>query len=310
MLKNKIFMLFAAILVLATSCKDEDLAPIATFDQATKGAYVRVVEQGDLLVNLLNVGGSSFSYTIEFVDLEKGNLVSEYRLQATFEDNDASNGDKGAGPIDFRSWASSDFETNADGFKGLSNVTITGPELLAAFGLSEADVTAGDNFKLIGTVTTTDGAVYGASNSSASVNGAGFRGFFNFTMPAACPSDLAGTYATTSNGAESWCGSGPVTDGTVDIVAQGGGVYVFNDWSFGAYGPCYGAVAAQTSINFTEVCTVVSITGNVDSYGDTWTFDQEIDGAVWRIKWENTYGESGESWITHPAGAWPFTLAE
>lgn len=308
MLKNKILMLFGAILILATSCKDENSAPIATFDSSTKGAYVRVVEQGNTLVNLLDVAGSSFTYTVEFVDLEQGALVSEYRLQMQFEDNHG--GGKSVGPIDFRSWSASDFETSPMGFKGLSNITITGPEVIAAAGLTEADLVAGDNFKMIGSVTTVDGAVYAAANSSASVNGAGFRGFFNFTMPAACPSDLTGTYATTSNSADSWCGNGAVPDGTVEILAQGGGVYVFGDWSFGAYGPCYGAVAAQTTLNFTEVCEIVSITGSVDSYGDTWTFDQEIDGAVWRIKWENTYGEAGETWITHPDGAWPFTLAE
>jgi len=306
MLKNKILLFFGAILVLATSCKDDNLAPIATFDNAEKGAYVRVVEQGDNLVNLLDVAGSAFTYSVEFVDLEQGGLVSEYRLQLVYDDNNPENGDNSAGPIEFRSWSSSEFETTATGYKGLSNITITGPEVIAAAGTSADQVLAGDNFRLIGSVTTTEGATYTASNSSATVNGSAFRGFFNFTMPAACPSDLTGSYAYTSD--DSWCGAGAVADGSVDIVSQGAGVYVFNDWSFGAYGPCYGAVAAQTSLNFTEVCTEVSITGNVDSYGDTWTFDQEIDGAVWRIKWENTYGESGQTFITHPAGAWPFTL--
>lgn len=294
-----------AVLIFA-SCKDENLAPIATFDAAEKGAYPRRIDEGNKLINLLDIQSSSYTYTIEFVDLEQGNLVSEYRLQLTYEDNDPSNGDKSSGPTDFRTWSSSEFETNANGFKGLSNITITGPEAIAAAGLTADDVSAGDNFKFTGSVTTVDGAVYTASNSSAAVNGSAFRGHFNFTMPAACPSDLTGTFAYTS--ADSWCGGGPVSDGTVDVLAIGGGSYNFSDWSFGAYGPCYGAVAAQTTLIFTEVCQEVAFTGRVDSYGDTWTFDSDIDGAVWRIKWDNTYGESGETFITHPSGSWPFTL--
>jgi hypothetical protein len=305
MLKNKIAMLFGAILIFATSCKDENLAPIATFDAADKGAYVRVIDQGNTLINLLDIAGSSFTYTVEFVDLEQGNLVSEYRLQLQFEDNDPSNGDDSSGPVDFRSWSASDFETNSDGFKGLSNITITGPEALAAAGVSADKVTAGDNFRFIGSVTTTEGAVFTASNSSAAVNGSAFRGFFNFTMPANCPSDLTGSYAYAST--DTWC-DGSSVDGSVDILALGGGKYHFSDWSFGAYGPCYGGVAEQPTITFDEVCKVVSFTGFVDSFGDTWTFDSDIDGAVWRIKWDNTYGESGETRITHPSGAWPFTL--
>ncbi|MEM1122239.1 MAG: hypothetical protein AAGJ18_17470, partial [Bacteroidota bacterium] len=300
--------LFGAVLMLATSCKDEDLAPIATFDAAQKGAYVRWTEQGSTLVNLLDVNGSAFTYSIEFVDLEQGNLVSEYRLQLIYEDNNPENGDNSAGPLEFRSWSASEFETTATGFKGLSNITITGPEAIAAAGTTADQVLAGDNFRFVGSVTTTEGTTHNFSNSSSTVNGAAFRGFFNFTMPAACPSDLTGSFAYSS--ADSWCGQGAVPDGTVDIVAQGGGVYTFSDFSFGAYGPCYGSTADQPALTFTEVCTEVSFTGFVDSFGDTWTFDSDIDGAVWRIAWENTYGESGETFITNPSGSWPFTLAD
>lgn len=306
MLKNKIILFFVAVLMFTTACKDDNLAPIATFDGAEKGAYVRVNDRGNQLINLLDVNSSSFTYSVEFVDVEQGNLVSEYRLQLVYEDNDPSNGDNSVGPIDFRSWAASDFETTSTGFRGVSNITITGNEALAAAGVTEAQVSPGDNFNFIGSLTLTDGAVFTASNSSSTVNGAAFRGFFDFTMPAGCPSDLTGTFSYTS--ADSWCGAGSVADGTVDIIDQGAGKYNFSDWSFGAYGPCYGSTADQPGLTFNEVCEVVSFTGFVDSFGDTWTFDSDINGAVWRIRWENTYGESGETFITHPAGAWPFTL--
>ena len=237
MLKNKILLFFLTLVVVFTySCKDDDLAPIATFDDATKGAYVRLIDEGDKLFNLLDVNGVNYCYNVEFVDNEQGTQVSEYQLQVTYDDNDASNGDNSAGPNVFRTFSSSDFSARASGFQGPSEICISAADILGAFGLSADDVSPGDNFNFAGTVTLNDGSSYGQSNSSSTVTGAAFRGHFNFTMPAACPSSLEGSFARTS--VDSWCGSGPVEDGTIDIVAQGAGVYNFSDWSFGAYGPC------------------------------------------------------------------------
>lgn len=313
MLKNKILLFFGAILILATSCKDEDLAPIATFDAAEKGAYPAVTEQGNTLVNLLDVAGSAFTYSIEFIDLEQGNLVSEYRLQLTYEDNDASNGDNSVGPIDFRSWSASEFETNANGNKGISNITITANELLTLVGVTEDQVTAGDNFRFTGRVTTTAGQTFTAANSSAAVNGAAFRGFFNFTMPAACPSALEGDYAYFTASSSAVCPNGNTNaadiNGTVTVNALGGGNYWFGDWAFGGYTACYGptSVANQEALTFIETCKVISFDKNVDSFGDTWTWSSSITGEEWTISWSNTYGEGGESVILNPGG-WGLTV--
>lgn len=63
-------LLFATIILLVSACKDPDLAPISTFGQSTKGAYVRVVEQSDNTINLDDLDNSGFNYTVEFVDLK------------------------------------------------------------------------------------------------------------------------------------------------------------------------------------------------------------------------------------------------
>ena len=304
--RSKIFSVLGVMLMLllANSCADEDLKPIITFDDAGKGAYPRRVSETDKLINLFDVAGSTYTYTIEFVDIEQGNLVAEYALELVYEDTDPDNGDNSTGPVPFRSWSAGDFETNADGFKGLSNISITGTEAIAAAGTTEAAVSPGDQFKFQGRVVLTDGSVFRSTNSSATVNGGAFRGHFDFTLAAGCPSDLTGTYdyATT----DVWCDGSAVT-GSVEILSQGGGVYNFKDWSFGAYGPCYGSIADQPGITFTEVCSEVSFTSFVDSFGDTWTFDSAIDGETWTINWDNTYGESAKSAVTFPGGV-PFTL--
>ena len=304
---NKLTVVLGAALMLMVSCADEDLKPIITFDDATKGAYVRLVDETDKLINLFDIPGSAYTYSVEFIDLENGALVSEYVVDLVYVDNDPDNGDNSTGPIEFRRFSQADFETNDAGLRSLSNITITGPDAIAAAGTTSDLVSPGDQFQFRGRVTTPDGT-WGAANSSATVNGAAFRGHFDFTMPAGCPSDLTGSFDFETS--DIWCDGSSAT-GSVDIEDLGAGVYQFSDWAFGAYGPCYGGGTAGGDLTFTEVCAEVSFTGFTDSFGDTWTYTSSIDetGTRWTITWDNTYGESATSVIINPAG-WPFTLAE
>ncbi|MEZ4994234.1 MAG: hypothetical protein R2824_27675 [Saprospiraceae bacterium] len=95
--------------------------------------------------------------------------------------------------------------------------------------------------------------------------------------------------------------------GSVTINALGGGAYSFSDWSFGSYVACYGGTNSNWgSLQFTDVCETVSFTGFTDAFGDTWTFDQTIEGEEWTITWSNTYGEAGKTVIYKPGG-WNLT---
>jgi len=315
-MKNKIvFTLLAAVLLMITACRDESLAPIATFDASEKGAYVRLVEQNDADFNLFDLSNSVMEFTVEFVDLEQGNLVSEYNLQVEYQDENPSNGDDSKGLVAFRSWTASDFTTNREGFQGIENIQITPAEVFTALGISVENIKSGDRFIFRGNVTTTSGANFSASNSSASVNGASFRGFFNFTINAFCPSNLAGEYAYQTAASSVTCPNGneATSDltGTVAVIAQGDGVYTLSDWSFGAYSVCYEPTdeADFSTLQFTETCKEVAFTGSIDGFGEKWSFESEIDGENWTISWENTFGEKGATTIENPNG-WDFTLAE
>jgi len=297
--KLKIFILSGVLSCLLFSCADDSLSPIITFDQAEKGAYVRLIESGNSLVNLFNISGSVFDYSVEFIDLEDGDLVAEYNLDLTYEGADGST----AGPVRYKSFTPSEFKTTEAGLKGV-DVSIPATEIIAALGLKEEDIQPGDNFAFDGTLVLTTGAQFGRENSSATVNGSAFRGHFDYTLPAGCPSNLDQTVTYTTT--DIWCGGDAVT-GSVDIVGQGGGVYKFSDWAFGAYGPCYGGGTAGGDLTFTDVCEEVSFTGFTDSFNDTWTFSSSIDGENWTITWENTYGEAATSVINFPGGV-PFTL--
>lgn len=300
--------IFLALLVATFglfSCADESKKPILTYEQTTKGGYAKLIEQSDKLINVLNettINSSKYTYSVEFVDLQNGALLTEYKLDLTYEN--------AAGDIkeakSFMSWGQGDLTDGPNGLRALLSIEITAPQMLQALSLTPADLGPGDKFIFEGYVTLDDGNTYGFANSSAAVNGTAFGGHFNFTLPAACPSDLTGSYAYESS--DYHCSG--TTSGTVEIVGQGGGVYNFSDWSFGSYPVCYGFIANNVPLTFTDVCTDVAFTGFVDIYGDTWDFTgSSIVGNEWTIKWVNTYGEFGTGVVKYPGGAdWPITL--
>lgn len=185
-MKKIIPIICAAVGVLLFSCADDSLSPIITFDKAGKGAYVKLISETPRELDLMNLGAASYSYDVEFVDIEQGNLVSQYDLKVSFVDNNPVNGDKTSGPTDLRNISSGEFTTTERGFKGAS-ISISLSELLSLFGLTADDLLANDQFRFQGFVILTDGQVFGASNSSAAVNGSAFQGHFNYTLKATCP---------------------------------------------------------------------------------------------------------------------------
>ena len=300
--------MFAICGLFVTSCADENLAPIITFDQAGKGAYIKRLDESPRLINLFNVAGSTYTYSVEFVDFEQGNLVSEYNLDVTLRDNTPDNGSNVQnGPFRFRSYSASEFGSTDRGFKGLDNIAISANDLIAAAGTTADALGAGDVFQVRGSITLTDGSVFAGANSSAAVRGSAFAGHFDFDLTATCPSTLAGTYQY--EGSAYWCNGG-TGGGTVDMIEVSAGVYRFSDWSFGGYGACYGAgsVADSGGLTFEDVCNEVTFTGFTDDFGDTWTYISSIDGDRWTIQWDNTYGENGTAVIINNGGPWPISL--
>lgn len=179
--------MMAGLLLLVSSCADDNLKPILTFDQVTKGGYVRLVSLTTGEYDLQNYNSTAYQYSVEFVDLEQGALITQYDLNVSFTDNHG--GGTSGGPVLYRSWSAGDFGTNANGFKNLDDITIPITEVAALFGLSEADFVAGDVFTFEGSVTLSDGNVYSFDNSSAAVNGSAFQGWFKFTAKVTCPLD-------------------------------------------------------------------------------------------------------------------------
>ena len=198
--KNFLFLAFMGLLLCFTSCKDDNLKPIVTLDQLGKGAYTRLVELTNGEYDFQNIGTTTYEYTIEFVDEDQGNLVSQYDINVEFVDNNpdlptAGHDVSGASRL-YRSFSSSEFETNANGFKQLT-VRVPLSELLTLFEITGDDLVAADLFNFACAVTTTDGRVFNFDNSTGAVNGSAFQGFFNNTVKVTCPmgdSQFTGDY--------------------------------------------------------------------------------------------------------------------
>jgi len=298
--KIKLLIVSGVLMVFAFGCADPDLGPIVTFDTAGKGAYVRLISETDRGINLFDIGGSQYTYSVEFVDPELGAGVSEYGLELTFKGADGTT----SGPSEYRSWSSSEFTTSETGYQSVTGITITASDAIAAAGKKAEDIQAGDKFVFTGRVVTSDGQIFKSDNSSATVRGGAFQGHFDFTMAASCPTDLAGTYDV--NVTASWCGSVaayPKVQVTWTLTSTG---YDVDDFSFGAYDNCYGPTSARPlgNLRIEDICNKITILG-ASQWGEVYTWTNfGINGDIMSFDWTNDYGEGGSAEVIRPGG-WP-----
>ncbi len=128
-----------------------------------------------------------------------------------------------------------------------------------------------------------------------------------------CYSNLAGTYSyVTTNcyspGPPVTNAVGPFT-GSVTLTGTGG-VYTLSDASFGGwlglYGPQTNPVNnTANGVKLIDLCGKMSYSGK-DQYDEIFTFSNLlITGNKMKFKWENDYGERGETELTNPNGNWP-----
>ena len=212
------FLLFLVIVVCFVSCRDESMTPTLTFDKATIGAYPKLVTLTSGEYDLANITSSALVYEVEFVDDDLGDKVTEYIIEGQFIDNTPGNDVSKASKV-FRTISSSEFETSENGLKGVT-ITIPLTEALSSYGLSEDEVNAGDQFAFSTTVVHEDGTSYSASNSSQTVRGAAFQGYFTYNGKLTCPlpdSDFSGAYELSYEGDASGGFGIPFPEGTVRV---------------------------------------------------------------------------------------------
>ena len=178
-----------SVMIIATSCADDSLSPIVTFDKLGKGGYPRLVQQLSGEFDLQDISGSSFDYEIELVDINQGKDVTSYEIWVGFNGGDY---------VLHQAYTQADFTDSPRGFRGLS---ISIPFTAAAATVSEDPNTMvpGDYF-VFDTRVTVGGIVFTFDNASPAVNGSAFAGFFRPRVNVTCPlpdTDFAGDYTLT-----------------------------------------------------------------------------------------------------------------
>ena len=190
---KKLFLLILASISMV-SCSDEEV--LNDGSKLTNGGFARFK---DNVVQTIDYQGGAGALTFTVVDPNSNAVKYKiYKVGAIIQGTDL-------GTVD------ADFVYN--GFP--ANVSVTLEELAQLYGLTSADITYGDSFKIYAEVTTTDGKVFrgeapATTNLGATVNNTtpdllnstfGYKQAMQFNVTVACQSydasAVLGTYAVT-----------------------------------------------------------------------------------------------------------------
>ncbi|MEZ4933457.1 MAG: hypothetical protein R2788_15220 [Saprospiraceae bacterium] len=266
-MKNHHLMVLAFLVFLAASCHD---SPIG--DSFADDLYVPIgtlVTASNVQTGFFDLGDPNNS-SIAFDLSATGESISTTDIVVSYN---------GGAPVTFKA-----------GTAVPGTVSVTFNEALSAVGLTVAEVAVDDSFRFL--------FDNGSTRSSNTLD-----------VRVSCRSELAGTYNYLTSSYFTYasnCDGETDLTGTVTISEVGAGVYVFDDWSFGTYDACYGGFSGWGTLQMTDVCNRIQITGT-DSFGDSWEFEiSEVNGADWNFTYSNTYGEFGVVTLTRTDGSdWP-----
>lgn len=175
------------MMLVFSSCEDEDSSPIVTQDNLLFGAFPRLVELRTGEYDLNDLQNSAYEMEVDFVDNADGQDVAEYRLYFTFDDNTLGDDrpDYSSEEMLVRTYTPSDFTAGPNGNLGVT-VNIPFTEVAEQAGVPLDSVLAGDRFQFRAEVEKADGRVFSSSNSTPAITNA-FGGILDFNVNATCP---------------------------------------------------------------------------------------------------------------------------
>ena len=290
----------AFLAVFSVSCGDPEL-PFETFDDLGYGAYARQLDKSGIY-DFFDIANSSVTVEVEFYDENEGKNVETYAWTVEYLSN-GGNGGVDIAPADLFTLNSSSFGTSAQGLPG-AVIALPLSDALSALGMVVGDVGPGDVFRYATVITKKDGSTFSSANTGTNLAGSTFKALFSMSIPVICPSDLGGTYNTSSL---AWCG-GAAEVGTSTWTEVSEGIYEVEDFAFGAYFPCYGpgATLPGGSLQIQDACNVIKPIGT-SRWGEVYFYnDVTVAGADLILDWENDYGEAGVTTLTRTDGTdWP-----
>ena len=328
-------LMLGASLAIAISCADDSLDPYQ-LDKIKKGTMLAL--RGEMFNNIYNLGlpgaeffpaaitgNEVFEFDAEYLAEDVNTLESFdlYIVKKTKVGNNITRERILKSNVPF-----SEFNTTDDYSRPWISISMTLDEILTPLGISlpldqteidllEDTYKTGINIEI--DLNLTDGTKVLASQI---VSGSLFGSdqFYpaqklTYTVTKYCPEDLAGTYDFVTvvtevgdGGDISGC-SGVVT-GSGELVSIGVGRYSISDVSFGQYDCAWGDDPA-TGANLSNFCDLIAF-GGKDQYDLIYTVSAvsvSPDGIELSFKWENDYGDKGETTLTRTdSKLWPTTL--
>jgi hypothetical protein len=308
------FGLIMTLMLFISSCTDfvEPNIPYATF---TNGAYLRTIARTSTSFNFFDLANSGFAITVEAVDNENGATVETVEVRVRhrrlipgvgLQYIPAPGPNNTVNDVLLKTLTLSDFQPNTESKFLRSTIEVSAPEMLAALGVTAAQINGGDAFEVRLKLTDKFGRVFNDINASGDVKGgAFFRSPFLYDVSVVCPSDLAGTFEFTSSEMSSPFGAcaGTIT-GSVTFTVATPTSYTVSDATFGFW-DCYGDTFGG-NVRLNDACGVLSFSGT-DKYGDSYTFNFiSVTPAELTFVWRNSSNETGRVVLKSNAGKpWP-----
>jgi hypothetical protein len=157
------------------SCKTEMIDRIDIVN-TEHGAYMRTISitPSNQQMSKASLGAAQVSYVIEAYDIEKGNLLDSYDLQARFVDRTPANGNNSVAYRAFLSIPASAFTRDAKTNLPRTTMVIRAADLIRTLGLTEANVSPTDQFEIDATIKLKNGKAFNSRNTGFNITGGAF----------------------------------------------------------------------------------------------------------------------------------------
>lgn len=309
------FGLVLTIILIAVSCRDNDLLPLPMdkFNSGgSGGVYMRQVQIVSGIFNAESLNTALFSLKLEAVDGKAGSSIESIDMYTSFVDKTPSNGENNVTEKFVKNVPyAGNFEIDPTSKLPRGVISMTFNEALAKVGLTLAQVDRTDQFIIRHAVKLKDGRVFSSNNaSSALLTGAFYQSPYRNIVSVSCPSQVQNvevTYVTTvlddgSGSAPAACL--PSLTGTLTLTGQDGQIKL-EDASFGYYKCAFG-VTASGGITLNDVCRLMFFTG-ADQFDTVWTLSSvSVSGAVLTLDMTTNFGENIIVVLTKKDGtSWP-----
>ena len=185
---KKFYVLICSVVValMAVSCeKDSNNTIDQVLEGVDSGAILRTINviSGELPIG---VEGAKFEVEVEAQDNQNGDLLQSVDVFVALVDNSPENGDSSAAEVQIGTVDRAAFSPGPFGLpRGIISVTLD--EMLAALGVSEADLFGGDVFNVRLSLNLTDGRVFSVSNAGGIITGGFFSSPFQYGPAVICP---------------------------------------------------------------------------------------------------------------------------